>query len=59
MNAAMKIAHSTPCHTRVATSWHPRLPNFQACAKPTPPQLKLTSQAGVKLRFARQLGQES
>jgi hypothetical protein len=43
------------CGNDTLTSWHPRLPDFQAYAKPAPAQMEWTSDSGAKVRFAWQL----
>lgn len=43
------------CGNDTLTSWHPKLPDFQAYGKPTPAQLEWTAETGVKVRFAWQL----
>ena len=43
------------CGNDTLTSWHPKLPDFQAYRKPTPAQLEWSSDSGVKVRFAWQL----
>lgn len=56
VRAAVHIAGQAglECGNDTLTSWHPKLPNFQAYAKPEPAQLEWTSDAGVKVRFAWQ-----
>lgn len=57
VRAAVHIAGQAglECGNDTLTSWHPKLPDFQAYAKPTPAQLEWTSETGVKVRFAWQL----
>lgn len=57
VRAAVHIAGQAglECGNDTLTSWHPKLPGFQAYAKPEPAQLEWTSDSGGKVRFAWQL----
>jgi predicted ATP-dependent endonuclease of OLD family len=57
VRAAVHIAGQAglECGNDTLTSWHPKLSDFQAYAKPVPAQLEWTSDSGVKVRFAWQL----
>lgn len=57
VRAAVHIAGQAglECGNDTLTSWHPRLLDFQAYAKPEPAQLEWTSDSGAKVRFAWQL----
>lgn len=57
VRAAVHIAGQAnlECGNDTLTSWHPKLSDFKAYAKPTPAQLEWTSDSGGKVRFAWQL----
>ncbi|QNK70763.1 AAA family ATPase [Variovorax sp. PAMC26660] len=57
VRAAVHIAGQAglECGNDTLTAWHPKLPDFQAYAKPLTAQLEWTSDSGVKVRFAWQL----
>jgi predicted ATP-dependent endonuclease of OLD family len=57
VRAAVHIAGQAEleCGNDTLTSWHPKLPNFQAYGKPTAAHLEWTSEAGIKVRFAWQV----
>jgi predicted ATP-dependent endonuclease of OLD family len=57
VRAAVHIAGQSglECGNDTLTSWHPKLSDFHAYAKPEPAQLEWTSDSGVKVRFAWQL----
>lgn len=57
VRAAVHIAGQAglECGNDTLTSWHPKLLDFQAYAKPEPAQLEWTSDSGSKVRFAWQL----
>lgn len=57
VRAAVHIAGQAnlECGNDTLTSWHPKLQDFQAYAKPASSQLEWASNTGVKVRFAWQL----
>jgi predicted ATP-dependent endonuclease of OLD family len=57
VRAAVHIAGQAnlECGNDTLTSWHPKLPEFQAYQKPTPAHLEWVSPSGAKVRFAWQL----
>ena len=57
VRAAVHIAGQVglQCGNDTLTSWHPKLPDFQAYANPVLAQREWTSDSGVKVHFAWQL----